>query len=171
MRLDYIHMTNVEVPSANAIQVARMCDALSQTGTEVTLWYPAYRSPDELSAGWRSYYGVGDAFAAHALPSVFTRTLVASRALPVLKLAAYVRMLARYRRPAGDERDVIYTRCFTAVAFFPRALRAVRSAPRPRVVFEAHEFPPSPGRARALRGADAIVAISRAAADEIVAAL
>ena len=159
MKLDYIHSANVEVPSANAIQVSRMCEAFAQAGADVTLWYPRFASAD-TRRDWRAYHGVATSFDARPVPVPMTARLFASPALPALKLVGYTRMLARLRSS-----DVIYTRCFAASAFFPRLLRG------PRVMFEAHEFPPSRSRLRALRGVDAIVSITAAAADEIGEAL
>lgn len=157
MKLAYVHASNVEVPSANAIQVSRMCEAFAAAGADVTLWYPRYASAEAVS--WRGQYGVDETFAARAVPTLMTERLFHSPALPVLKLAGYVRML-----PALRGADVIYTRCFAAAAAFPRIARAP-------VIFEAHELPPSPARLRVLRGVDAIVSITQAAADAIGSAI
>jgi glycosyltransferase involved in cell wall biosynthesis len=165
VKLDYVHSASVELASANAIQVSRMCEAFAGAGADVTLWYPGYAAPDAVAGGaWRAHHGVGDTFAAHRLPAWFPARAMTSRALPAFKVAGYLRLLGR--RP-----DAIYTRCFTAAAFFPRALRARRGGARPPVVFEAHEVPPTRGRARALRGVDAVVAITRAAADDLAGEL
>jgi glycosyltransferase involved in cell wall biosynthesis len=161
MKLDYIHSANVEVPSANAIQVSRMCEAFTNAGADTTLWYPRYASA-EARPDWRAHWGVTTPFEARPVPMPLTERLFRSPALPALKLVGYTRLLAGYRSRTPD---VIYTRCFAAAGFFPKARTML--ARRPLVIFEAHEFPPSRARGRALRGVDAIVAITRAAADEI----
>jgi glycosyltransferase involved in cell wall biosynthesis len=157
MRADYIHSGNIEVPSANTLQVARMCEAFAHAGADITLWYPHYRSASAVG-DWRAHYGVGSTFDARMVPVVLTERLFATPALPVLKMLGYVQMLRR-------DVDLIYTRCFAAAAFFPRALRWKKT--RPKIIFEAHELPPSRARGRALRGVDGIVAITAAASNDI----
>lgn len=167
MNVDYIHAANMTIPSANTLQVARMCESFARVGAVVSLWYPGYSSRTAV-ADWRAHYGVVDVFSAHELPTLLTERLYRTQALPALKLAGYARLLSRFRLAPPT---VIYTRCFAAAAFFPRAVRAILGRRRPPVVFEAHELPPTYGRAAALRGVDAIVAITRAAADDIITRL
>lgn len=169
MRLHYVHSANVQVPSANAVQTMHMCEAFSREGAEVELSYPRYLWGNAVPGNaCHDYYGVEPCFPLRPLPAPFTATLMRTpAALPAAKLMSYAIEAGRAAR--GRSRpwpDVFYTRCATAALALP-VLRRLRPEARPLVVFEAHEFPRDRWRARSLRYVDCVVAITRAAADDL----
>lgn len=166
MKLAYVHAANMAIPSANTLQVARMCEAFASSSADVTLWHPSYAS-QRARPDWQAHYDLRETLDVHPLPTLLTERLANSRALPALKLVGYARLVARYRAQRQRRPDILYTRCFAAAAFFPRAFHVLFGRDRPRVVFEAHELPPTTTRARALAQVDSIVAITRATADAL----
>ncbi len=169
MRVHYVHSANVQIPSANAVQTMHMCEAFARQGLDVELSYPRYLWGNVVPfAECHAYYGVDDRFRLRPLAAPFTSALMTWPAyLPAAKLWAYAVEAVRdaiARRP--QQRDVIYTRCATAALVMP-FLRRLRPGTRPLVAFEAHEYPRDRRRASGLRYVDAIVAITRAAADEL----
>lgn len=171
MRLHYLHSTNVQMPSANAVQTLHMCEAFAEQGAQVVLSYPRYLWGNRIAASeCHQYYGVTNRFAMRPLLAPFTAALMKTPGyLPAAKLAAYA-VVAAQDVAAGEHArlDVIYTRCATAALVMP-FLR--RRDGRPVIVFEAHEYPRDRARARALRYVDAVVAITNSAAQDLHTAL
>lgn len=169
MRVHYLHSTNVQIPSANAVQTMHMCESLAGEGADVDLSYPGYLWGNVVPlAACHAYYGVAPRFRLRPLPAPFTPALVTQSAyLPAAKVLAYAVEAARASLGSPARRpDVIYTRCATAALVMP-LLGRLMAGVRPLVVFEAHEYPRDRKRARALRHVDAIVAITRVTADEL----
>lgn len=169
MRIHYFHSTNVLIPSANAVQTMHMCEAFARQSAHVELFYPRYLRgnlvpPTECYA----YYGVEDLFRLCALSAPFAPALMKLPAyLPAAKLLAYLAQAMRDGMSASTERcNVIYTRCATAALAMPFLYRLL-PGPRPLVVFEAHEYPRDRMRAKGLRHVDAIIAITRATAEDL----
>jgi len=169
MRIHCFHSGNVQAPAANAVQTMHVCEAFAREGAEVVLFYPRYLWGNAFPAReCHAYYGVEQRFRLRGLAAPFTATLMTTPLyLPAAKLFAYAWESARDAlAPPSRRSDVLYTRCATAAAGLPFLAR-LRGRARPLVVFEAHEFPRDRARARTLRHVDAIVAITRATADEL----
>jgi glycosyltransferase involved in cell wall biosynthesis len=173
MRVHCFHSGNLQVPVANAVQTMHVCEAFAREGAQVVLFYPRYLWGNALAASeCHAYYGVDNRFRLRGLAAPFSATLMTLPAyLPAAKLVAYAwESLRDALAPPSRRSDVVYTRCATAAAAMP-FLGRLRGRSRPLVVFEAHEFPRDQARARTLRHVDAIVAITRATADELHARL
>ena len=168
MRVHYFHSTNVQIPNANAVQTMHMCEAFAREGAEVELSYPRYLWGNIVPfAECHAYYGVEERFRLRPLRAPFTSALMKQPGyLPAAKLWAYFVETMRDALDRRPQQQAIYTRCATAALVMP-FLRRLRLRARPLVVFEAHEYPRDRQRANALRYVDAIVAITRIAADEL----
>lgn len=174
MRLLYVHSSNILLPGANTIQVARMCDAFARQGAEVTLAYPRFLWDNVLHPrDVHAFYAVPESFRLRPLATVLSARLSENQLyLTASKLAAFAIETLRFM--AGGSRafpDLIYTRCFSAAFYFPLVLQALPGRGRTPVVFEAHEFPPDRFRARALGRCTGLVTITKAAAEKIIECL
>lgn len=169
MRIRYVHSANIRIPSANAVQVMRMCEAFAAQGAATELVYPEYLTGNVIPSSERyAYYGLAPTFGLRPLTAPFTAGLMRVPAyLPVAKLVAYAADIIRdATHPETQRPDVIFTRCATAALAMP-SMMAWRGEERPLVVFEAHEFPRDRFRAAGLDRVDAVVAITQALADEL----
>jgi len=80
MRIAYVH--NIAMPGreANTVNVAKMCNALSGLGAEVTLIAASSVRDAALGEAVRAHYGLEHRFEAYALPGFATRPTAAALA-------------------------------------------------------------------------------------------
>lgn len=170
MRLYYAHSGNLLYPSANIIQVVRMCEAFSKVGCTTTLFYPQYVTGNVVQANkWREYYGVEDNFEIRPLATPLTRQLSnIPLFLPLLKSIGYL-LEVRYliHQECLSQNDVIYARCFLAARFFSLLRRFLPKNRRFSLFLEAHEMP-SGLRSVVLRHVDGIVAITNSLKKDLI---
>ncbi|HWC09959.1 MAG TPA: glycosyltransferase [Acidimicrobiales bacterium] len=131
MRITYV--SNSEIPSrtANSVQVMKMCQAMAQSGHDVTLLAPggSVERLEAVGSVWH-HYGVSPAFR--------IRWLAIPRSLPdPLPSYLYAARAAAYCCSKGKA-SLVYARHLFG------ALAAARM--RRRVVFEAHDLPVTYGR-------------------------
>jgi glycosyltransferase involved in cell wall biosynthesis len=172
--MDIVYVCNSQIPSrsTNSMQIMRMCAAFAESGADVTLVHSPSRS--ELPEGWSgdlcAFYGVAANFAIVELPTGLRPENAKRR---WISRGARLRALWRYQvhRSAPPQSPYVwYGRSFLGalLAIVARHLWLGRSSCR-AIVVELHDEPASAAEWRILRHVDAVVTISQALRQRVVA--
>lgn len=141
-----LYIANIRLPTekAHGLQIVQNCEALADAGADVTLWTarrfntPALRAIADVWA----HYGVKRNFALRRLPCLDLLPLVPDRndwpARLIFHLQQLTFVLAVLARALAARADIYYSRDRLALL----ALSLIK--PRRALVYEAHQFAPSP---------------------------
>ena len=163
MRILYTHSGNLRAPKANLVHVARMSQAFAKIPTIVNLYYPRYILGNTLAQeDVRSFYSLANNVRIRPLTTFLIPWFDGTWLVPISKTIGYVFELPRlFVRDRVRSNDLVFATCFLASAFFSVIRRLLPRSLRPILLFEAHD-PPRGIRARVLKEADGIVAITEA---------
>lgn len=165
MRLLYLHPVPVPSISANAVQVAKMCDAFSGAGVDTVLVTPAQENVDDSYEGIARVYklkhkfavehaflsrvrGNNLIFALHAILKLWGRDpfIIYTRAIPICFLAYLLRIPFVIERhvPVALSRRLVVA-CFRTMCRSPLCLQMVVITEKLRDYYET-TFPMLKGR-------------------------
>lgn len=174
MRLLYLSDARIPSRSSNSMQTMRMCAAFRAAGAEVTLVHTHHQPGDVegFNGDVEQFYGLQDPLRRHPLPALSykmtDRCPRLSRLLRAAVFATYLFGKCRPRRPPF----VCYARSHLAawIALGSQQVWGRRGTCR-AVVLELHDEPRSRAAWRLVARCDAIVAISAALRDRVLATL